>query len=153
MEKMQLDADVAKLKLLKADHLSQRYGLEDALIKKYPRDIAEQEERIKSLAEDKFFALMSEKFRPFVVVSCIGTVSEGSNIIAPAKISFLKITDRKYEITVSPCSTLGESVFFEINLHEAKLFQDTTVESNNPKTNNAFGSVGTACVCQAIRCC
>lgn len=52
MEKMQLDADVAKLKLLKADHLSQRYGLEDALIKKYPRDIAEQEERIKSLAED-----------------------------------------------------------------------------------------------------
>lgn len=93
-------------------------------------------------SNDKYFALMSEKFRPFVVASCIGTVSEGSNIIAPAKISFLKITDRKYEITVSPCSTLVESVFFEINLHEAKLFQDTTVESNNPKTNNAFGSVG-----------
>ena len=52
MEKMQLDADVAKLKLQKADHLSQRYGLEDALIKKFPREIAEQEERIKSLIAD-----------------------------------------------------------------------------------------------------
>ena len=52
MEKMQLDADVAKLKLQKADHLSQRYSLEDALIKKFPRDIADQEERIKSLVED-----------------------------------------------------------------------------------------------------
>lgn len=52
MEKMQLDADVAKLKLQKADHLSQRYSLEDALIKKFPREIAEQEERIKSLIAD-----------------------------------------------------------------------------------------------------
>ena len=52
MEKMQLDADVAKLKLQKADHLSQRYSLEDALIKKFPRDIADQEQRIKSLVED-----------------------------------------------------------------------------------------------------
>ena len=52
MEKMQLDADVAKLKLQKADHLSQRYSLEDALIKKFPRNIADQEERIKCLIED-----------------------------------------------------------------------------------------------------
>ena len=52
MEKMQLDADVAKLKLQKASHLSQRYALEDALIKKYPRDIAEIEERIKGLEAD-----------------------------------------------------------------------------------------------------
>lgn len=52
MEKMQLDADVAKLKLQKADNLSQRYSLEDALIKKFPRNIADQEERIKCLIED-----------------------------------------------------------------------------------------------------
>ena len=52
MEKMQLDADVAKLKLQKASHLSQRYALEDALIKKYPREIAEIEGRIKGLEAD-----------------------------------------------------------------------------------------------------
>ena len=73
MEKMQLDADVAKLKLQKADHLSQRYSLEDALIKKFPRDIAEQEERIKSLAEDmetaKNFTFPNENgFSPMVIM-------------------------------------------------------------------------------------
>ena len=39
MEKMQLDADVAKLKLQKASHLSQRYMLEDKLIKDFPWQI------------------------------------------------------------------------------------------------------------------
>ena len=52
MEKMQLDTDVQKLKLQKAFHLSQRYSLEDALIKKFPQKIAEVEERIKGIAED-----------------------------------------------------------------------------------------------------
>ena len=30
----------------------------------------------------------------------------------------------------------------EANLYDHKLFQDTTVESNNPKSNNAFGGIG-----------
>ena len=49
---MQLDADVAKLKLQKASHLSQRYALEDDLIKKFPREIAWVEEHIKGLESD-----------------------------------------------------------------------------------------------------
>ena len=52
MEKMQLDADVAKLKLQKASHLSQRYSLETALIRKYPSEIADTESRIKGLESD-----------------------------------------------------------------------------------------------------
>jgi hypothetical protein len=52
MEKMQLDADVAKLKLQKASHLSQRYSLETALIRKYPSEIADTEFRIKGLETD-----------------------------------------------------------------------------------------------------
>ena len=52
MEKMQLDADVAKLKLMKADFLSQRYGLEDAIIKHFPRAIAEKEEKIRGVTAD-----------------------------------------------------------------------------------------------------
>ncbi len=52
MEKMQLDADVAKLRMQKADHLSQRYSLEDKLIKSFPKQIAEQEERIRGLEAD-----------------------------------------------------------------------------------------------------
>ena len=91
-------------------------------------------------ANNKYFSLMSERFRPFVTVSCIGTTNERGVVIAPAKISYQKMTDRKYRCTVSPCSSLGKMVMFEINLYEAKLVQDTTVESANPKTNNAFGS-------------
>ena len=93
-------------------------------------------------ANDKYFALMSERFRPLITVSCIGTSDANGNIISPAKISYQKISDRKYSITVSPCSSLGKSVLIEANLYEAKLFMDTTVESRNSKTNNAFGSIG-----------
>lgn len=93
-------------------------------------------------ANDKYFALMSERFRPFVTVSCIGTLDSYKNIISPAKLTFQKITDRKYTVNITPCSPLGKYVLLEINLYEAKLFQDTTVESNNPTVNNAFGSIG-----------
>ena len=93
-------------------------------------------------ANDKYFALMSERFRPFMSFSCIGTSDTNGNIIAPAKISYQKITDRKYTVSVIPCSSLGKSVLIEANLYEPKLFQDTTVESKNAKVNNAFGSIG-----------
>lgn len=93
-------------------------------------------------ANDKYFALMSQKFRPFVSVSCLGTADSTDNIISPAKMTYQKTSDCKYTITISSCSKLGKSIAFELNLYEEKLFQDTTVESKNSKTNNAFGSVG-----------
>lgn len=93
-------------------------------------------------SNDKYFALMSERFRPFVAISCIGTSDTNGNIISPAKLAYQKITDRKYVITITPCSSLGSSTIIEANLYEEKLFQDTTVESKNSKTNNAFGSIG-----------
>lgn len=52
MEKMQLDNDVAKLKLQKAEHFSQRYALEDKLTRDFPRVIAETEERIAGYKAD-----------------------------------------------------------------------------------------------------
>ena len=45
-EKMDLDVAVSKLKLLKQNHLSQRYSLEDRIIKFYPQQIKQGEERI-----------------------------------------------------------------------------------------------------------
>lgn len=93
-------------------------------------------------ANDKCFALMKERFRPFVVFSCVGSVDATGNVIAPAKIEYQRLTDRRYRIAVSSMSPLAKHVLFEANLYENKLFQDTTVESMNPSTNNAFGSVG-----------
>lgn len=91
-------------------------------------------------ANDKYFSLMQKKFQPFVTVSCIGTVGYGGDVIAPAKISYQKISGQKYRVTVTACSPMGNGIMLEINLYEGKLIQDTTVESVNPKVNNAFGS-------------
>ncbi len=51
-EKMDLDIQVSKLKLLKANHLSQRYALEDRLLKHYPQQIKSAEERIAGYEKD-----------------------------------------------------------------------------------------------------
>ena len=51
-EKMDLDVAVSKLKLLKQNHLSQRYSLEDRIIKFYPQQIKQGEERIAGYQSD-----------------------------------------------------------------------------------------------------
>ena len=91
-------------------------------------------------SNNKCFALMKEKFLPFITISCIGTLDETNQIIAPALIEYQKINDKKYRMVVSSCSKFGSSVLFEVNMYESKLIQDTTVESRNPEMNNAFGS-------------
>lgn len=91
---------------------------------------------------DRCFALMKEKFRPLMVISCIGTLDFSGNVIAPARSEYQKLTDKKYRLTFIPASPLGHSILFEANLYENKLFQDTTVESKNTSVNNAFGGIG-----------
>lgn len=95
---------------------------------------------MKTKYNGKFFALLREENKPFITVSCLGTLNNG-DIVAPSKLTFNKIDDRKFHLEVSPCATNGDAVAFEINLYEHKLLHDTTVESCNPETKNAFGSV------------
>ena len=54
-EKMDLDISVQKLKLLKANHLSQRYALEDQIIKEFPQKISALEQRIEGYKADMTF--------------------------------------------------------------------------------------------------
>ena len=51
-EKMNLDVEVAKLKVLKADHQSQKYRLEDKLLKEFPASIQRQKVEISALQQD-----------------------------------------------------------------------------------------------------
>ena len=51
-EKMDLDVQVAKLKVLKADHQSQKFRLEDKLLTKFPADIQETNAYIAGLKSD-----------------------------------------------------------------------------------------------------
>ena len=51
-EKMDLEIEVSRLKLVKANYLSQKYMLEDSLLKHYPKEIRLTQERIKGYAMD-----------------------------------------------------------------------------------------------------
>lgn len=61
-EKMDLDIEVQKLKLLRSNHMSQRYALEDQLIRKFPNEIASMHQWIDGLEAD--MALLEDKTQP-----------------------------------------------------------------------------------------
>ena len=71
-EKMDLDIQVARLKLLKASHLSQRYAMEDNLHKYFPSQIRQTEERIRGYEQDiarlnEFVLEDGQKFSPMTI--------------------------------------------------------------------------------------
>ena len=61
-EKMDLDIEVQKLKLLRANHMSQRYALEDQLVRKFPNEIATMHQWIDGLEAD--MALLKDNTQP-----------------------------------------------------------------------------------------
>ena len=60
-EKMDLDMQVAKLKVLKQSYLSEHYDLEDRILKYYPQTIKEYEERIAGYESD---TALAEQHKP-----------------------------------------------------------------------------------------
>ena len=60
-EKMDLDMQVAKLKVLKQTYLSEHYDLEDRILKDYPQAIKDYEERIVGYGND---AVIAEQHKP-----------------------------------------------------------------------------------------
>ena len=59
---MDLDVDVQRLKLLKSNHLSQKYTLEDQIRWHFPQAIAATKGKIKNIRED--MAIRDEGTRP-----------------------------------------------------------------------------------------
>ena len=60
-EKMDLDIQVSKLRVLKQSYLSEHYDLEDRVLKYYPQTIKEYEERIAGYESD---AALAEQHKP-----------------------------------------------------------------------------------------
>lgn len=60
-EKMDLDIQVSKLRVLKQSYLSEHYDLEDRVLKYYPQTIKEYEERIAGYEND---AALAEQYKP-----------------------------------------------------------------------------------------
>lgn len=85
----------------------------------------------------KNFAIMHEEFKPFFTISPLMSFSTQDQV-SPVEVQYKEINQREYAVELAALS--GETISFEINLYEPKLFQDTTVESLHPCENNAFGS-------------
>lgn len=75
-DKMNLDIEVSKLKMLKSTFLNQRYALKDKIIKYFPVEIAETKERLVAYNED--IKIVKENTRPnadgFTPMELKGTV-------------------------------------------------------------------------------
>ena len=61
IEKCNLDMEVGKLNMLKASYLSQKYALEDMVLKKYPEAITRLTERIAGYEQDAQLAAVHPK--------------------------------------------------------------------------------------------
>lgn len=90
----------------------------------------------------KCFCTMLTAIEPHLVVSCVGALDGKRELISPAYIQYRTVEKNEFEISVCADSPKTKYLLFEINLHASKLFLDTTVESKDPESNNAFG--GTA---------
>lgn len=90
-------------------------------------------------ANEKYFALMQEAFRPFMSVSALYAKDADGTGCYPVHVSYEQPDEQSYIVELA--ATNGQEMRFEVNLYEPKLFQDTTVESRHPEENNAFGSV------------
>ncbi len=123
-EKMDLDIDVQRLKLLKANHLSQKYSLEDSIIKYFPQRIAIAKAEIKSAQEniairDANTHPNKDGFSPMVVrgVTYTEKKAAGSAILAARK----TLTD---DNAVIP---LGEYRGFQMELFFSPFYKEYTV--------------------------
>lgn len=61
IEKCALDVEVSKLAMLKASYLNQKYALEELVLRKYPADISQTQERIAGYKKDLEIALAHPK--------------------------------------------------------------------------------------------
>nr|WP_325186294.1 LPD25 domain-containing protein [uncultured Oscillibacter sp.] len=122
-EKMDLDIDVQRLKLLKANHLSQKYSLEDNIVKYFPQAIAIAKGRIKNAQEDIAIRDANthpnqDGFSPMVVAGVTYTEKKaaGTAILAVCK-----------TLTDSACVPLGQYRGFEMTLSFEPLFKQYKV--------------------------
>ena len=89
---------------------------------------------------DSYLAFMEEKFRPFISISTLCCEDDKGDIF-PAELKYSKVCSKEYKVEIFN-NNCGGKLFFEVNLYEQKLFQDTTVESNNTEKNNVYGTIG-----------
>jgi len=101
-EKMNLDIEVTKLRMLKSEHQSQRHRLEDDLITNFPKKIAAVTERITGIEGDsEYYSEEKAKYTDVKIISGNASIS--------AKFPGMTINDVKYTEKESAAKALLEA--------------------------------------------
>ena len=110
-EKMNLDIEVARLRVMKADHETRRFDLEDQVRKGFPRQIRQAQERIEGYKKD----LEGLAAYPLPEKGFIGMTVDGTHYSEKDKAGSALIEFCKNHFTTDPVS-LGEYRGFSLTL-------------------------------------
>ena len=106
---MDLDVDVSRLKLLKADHQNKQYRMEDDLLKHFPEQIAKTEGFISGIKED----MQTAKDNPLPEDGFVGITVRGDNLTDKENAT-AALADAIAEIRTSEPVPIGEYRGFSI---------------------------------------
>ena len=141
-EKMDLEVQVSKLKLLKSNYLSMRYSLEDRLLKKVPKDIRLTEENIAGCEAD--MALYAQhKVDGFAGMTVSGT-AYGKDEKKDAGVAILAACKAKTSATESKIGTyMGFDLFISYDSMSKvfKMRMEGTLSYRIDLGEDAYGNI------------
>lgn len=142
-EKMDLDIDVSRLKLLKANHLSQRYALEDQIIKEFPQKIKSLEQRIEGYKADMTQLVQStipieDGFSPMIMAG--GTVTD-KKAAGEAIIGLCKSMTNPDPIHIGECRGFDMELFFDSFSREYKITLKHELRHTVTLGTDIFGNI------------
>ncbi len=142
-EKMDLDIDVGKLKLLKASHLSQRYALEDQLIREFPQTITALEQRIAGLEQDiaHLAACSVPNADGFCPMTIEGKIYTDKKAAGSAILEFCHNMKNPAAVPLGSYRGFDMKIGFDTVSHEYKITLGHELCHNTPLGTDLFGNI------------
>ena len=142
IEKCELEMQVSKLKLLKASHLSQRYDLEDRLLKRYPAEIKRLTERITGYEKDieTIKGVVMPDGYPMVVKG-IPFTPEDKKSAGTAILEACKSMANPEPIHLGCYRNFDMELSFDVVSREYRITLKSALSHAVPLGDNAFGNI------------
>lgn len=142
-EKMDLDIDVARLKLLKANHLSQHYALEDKILKEIPQKIASLEQRITGYKEDIAHAEANthpndDGFSPMIIR---GETFTDKKAAGTELLAVCKTMTNPEPVKIGSYRGFEMELFFDTFSREYKITLKNELRHTTPLGTDIFGNI------------
>ena len=142
-EKMDLDIDVSRLKLLKANHLSQHYALEDKILKEIPQKIASLEQRIAGYKTDIDHAEANthpneDGFSPMVIK---GETFTDKKAAGTELLAVCKTMTNPEPIKIGSYHGFEMELFFDTFSREYKITLKNELRHTTPLGTDIFGNI------------